>query len=219
MRDGEWKQQRFAMVERQLRERGISDERVLAQMAEVPRHCFVPRDLHAQAYADHPLPIGDGQTISQPFMVACMTELLGANPGDHVLEVGTGSGYQTAVLAGLCRDVVTIETNAALHERARACLGQLGLENVTCYHGDGSLGYAPEAPYDAILVTAGSPHLPVALTEQLGEGGRLVCPVGDRKQQQLLRVIKQGGALTTTAHTNCIFVPLVGADGWHEARS
>jgi protein-L-isoaspartate(D-aspartate) O-methyltransferase len=147
-------------------------------------------------------------------MVACMTALLGLGPGDHVLEIGTGSGYQTAVLSGLCGDVVSVECQGVLHERARACLLQLGYQNVRCVHGDGSLGYGPAAPYDGILVTAGSPRVPRALVAQLKEGGRLVCPVGDRKKQQLLKLTKKRGEIVTTSHTNCIFVPLVGADGW-----
>jgi len=218
MREQEYLEQRLAMVETQIRARGVEGEHLLARLAVVPRHCFVPRNLAGQAYADHPLPIGAGQTISQPYMVACMTALLELCGGDRVLEIGTGSGYQTAILAGLCREVVTIESVPALHAGARACLGQLGIRNVQFHCGDGSRGYAPGAPYDAILVTAGSPHVPPSLPAQLGEGGRLVCPVGDRKQQQLLRVIKRGGEFVTTAHTNCIFVPLVGEEGWHVSQ-
>lgn len=218
MHEHAYQELREAMVATQLRDRDITDPRVLARMETVPRHCFVPRDRAREAYGDHPVAIGDGQTISQPYMVACMTALLALEGTEHVLEIGTGSGYQTAVLAGLCRDVVSVESSRLLFERARASLGQLHIENVTLHCGDGTVGYEAEAPYDAILVTAGSPRIPAALTEQLAEGGRLVCPVGDRRQQQLLHVRKAGGELTTTAHTNCIFVPLVGADGWETSR-
>jgi len=203
------------MVVNQMRARGIVDERVLVRLESVPRHCFVPREYADQAYEDSPLPIGDDQTISQPYMVACMTALLDLRDTDHVLEIGTGSGYHTAVLAGLCREVVSIERNRSLAERARACLGQLQIRNVTLHCGDGSVGFEPKAPYDAILVAAGSPRVPPTLPKQLVEGGRLVCPVGDRKKQTLLRIVKQGGEFITTTHTNCIFVPLVGEDGWH----
>lgn len=207
------------MVENQLRARGIDDGRVLAQMGAVPRHCFVPKALESQAYDDHPLAIGNGQTISQPYMVACMTALLQLGADDVVLEIGTGSGYQTAVLAGLCRAVYTVERDANLHERARACLQQLRYENVRCVVGDGSLGHPEGAPYDAILVTAGSPRIPKALKEQLAEGGRILCPVGNRNQQQLLRLVRRGSEFESTSHTNCIFVPLVGTDGWHSAQA
>lgn len=218
MGEEEYRQRCLAMVETQIRQRGIGDERLLEQFRRVPRHCFVPRDRAQLAYEDHPLPIGDGQTISQPYMVACMTALLSLKPTDRVLEIGTGSGYQTAILAGLCREVLSVETRPALSAQARACLLQLRMENVRLVCGDGSLGWAPEAPFDAILVTAGSPKIPPALCDQIANGGRLVCPVGDRKQQQLLRVEKKGGELITTAHTRCIFVPLVGKDGWHASQ-
>jgi protein-L-isoaspartate(D-aspartate) O-methyltransferase len=213
-----YQEQREEMVANQLRGRDIDDVRVLARMVVVPRHCFVPRALASQAYADHPLPIGNGQTISQPYMVACMTALLNLKRGDRVLEIGTGSGYHTAVLAGLCAEVVSVEFIPALHERAKACLGQLGITNVSLHCGDGSTGYAPGNPYDAIVVAAGSPHIPPRLTKQLNDMGRLVCPVGDRKCQSLLRIEKRGDELTTTTHTNCIFVPLVGENGWPEKQ-
>lgn len=210
---------RACMVEAQIAQRGVTSQRLLAVLRTVPRHRFVPHDLAHKAYDDGPLPIGLGQTISQPYMVACMTELLGLVPGDRVLEIGTGSGYQTAVLSALCKEVVTVERHAALQDRAREVLSQLGYENITYIHGDGSLGWADAAPYDAILVTAGSPQLPPALLAQLGEGGRLVCPVGERARQQLRRVLRQGSGFKTTAFTDCVFVPLTGEAGWPEARN
>ena len=211
-----YQEQRKEMVAKQLRGRNIDDERVLARMAAIPRHCFVPPELEAKAYEDHPLPIGSGQTISQPYMVACMTALLNLERDDRVLEIGTGSGYHTAVLAGLCQEVVSLECIPALHERAKACLRQLGINNVSLHCGDGSTGYTPGNPYDAIVVAAGSPHVPLSLTKQLRDLGRLVCPVGDRKCQSLLRILRRGDEFTTTTHTSCIFVPLVGKDGWPE---
>ena len=205
---------RARMVEDQLAARHISDPRVLEAFRQVPRHCFVPREYQDQAYDDRPLPIGLEQTISQPYMVACMTELLDLRPGDRVLEIGTGSGYQTAILSLLASEVVTIERHAALQARARACLGQLRRENIHFVVGDGCLGHPDRAPYDAILVTAGSPEIPPALVKQLANGGRLLCPVGGRSHQQLQRMEKQGSTLHTTAHTDCIFVPLRGRNGW-----
>lgn len=210
---------RAHMVDEQIAHRGIRSARLMAVLRTVPRHCFVPHHLADQAYDDRPLPIGLGQTISQPYMVACMTELLGLNPADRVLEIGTGSGYQTAVLSALCREVVTVERHGALQARARAVLSRLGHSNITYIHGDGSLGWASAAPYDAILVTAGSPQLPPALLAQLGDGGRLVCPVGERARQQLKRVIRQGSGFETSAFTDCVFVPLTGQDGWPEERN
>ncbi len=214
MREDEFLAQRHAMVTGQLRDRDITDEALLARMDAVPRHCFVPLDYQPQAYDDRPLPIGNGQTISQPYMVACMTALLALAPSDRVLEIGTGSGYHTAILAGLCREVITIEADRWLHERARSCLHQFRIQNVTCYWGDGSRGFPDGAPYDAIIVAAGSPRVPPQLPEQLSEGGRLVCPVGERRKQTLIHIVKRGSELHPTAHTNCIFVPLVGKDGW-----
>ena len=214
MLESDYRALRLAMVENQLRNRATEDPKLLAHMEAVPRHCFVPHALRHLAYEDHPLSIGAGQTISQPYMVAFMTALLQLQPTDRVLEIGTGSGYHTAVLAGLCGHVVSIERHPCLSEQARACLTQLQISNVTLHCTDGSLGYAPTAPYDAIVVAAGSPKVPPALTRQLAEGGRLVCPVGDRKRQEHFCIQKQRGELTTTTHTACIFVPLLGKDGW-----
>lgn len=210
-------EQRERMVTEQLEARGITSAPVLRAMRRVPRHCFVPREAAGEAYADRPLPIGNGQTISQPFIVGYMTSLLALAPTDRVLEVGTGSGYQTAILSLIAARVVTIERDPALSGRARATLARLGYGNVHFIDGDGSLGWGGEAPYDAILVTAGSPEVPGALRDQLADGGRLVCPVGTREHQQIKRITRQGSKLLTTAHTDCIFVPLTGKDGWPEA--
>lgn len=214
MLESDYRAMRLAMVETQLRKRATEDQQLLARMEAVPRHCFVPHAVRHQAYADHPLAIGDGQTISQPYMVALMTALLQLKPSDRVLEIGTGSGYHTAVLAGLCEHVVSIERHPRLSEQARACLTQLRITNATLHCADGSLGAPDSAPFDAIVVAAGSPKVPPALSRQLADGGRLVCPVGDRKQQELLCVQKKGDGFVTTSHTPCIFVPLVGKDGW-----
>jgi len=207
---------RANMVEEQLVARAIADARVLDAFRTVPRHCFVPQAYQDQAYEDRPLPIGLGQTISQPYMVACMTELLDLRPSDRVLEVGTGSGYQTAILSFLAAAVVSIERHGSLQARARACLQQLGRENIRFVVGDGCLGHAAWAPYDAIIVTAGGPEVPPALLAQLANNGRLLCPVGDQHRQQLVRIEKQGSTLHTTAHTDCVFVPLRGKNGWPE---
>lgn len=206
--------EREVMVAEQLAARGVQSRRVLDAMQAVPRHRFVPPESAAVAYEDRPLSIGLDQTISQPYMVACMTELLDLAPTDRVLEIGTGSGYQTAVLAELCAEVITIERHPALHERAREILGELGYANIELIRADGTVGHAACAPYDAILVTAGSPRIPPLLLEQLAEGGRLICPVGNRQQQRLMKVTRQGNALINEAHTTCIFVPLKGQDGW-----
>jgi len=206
--------EREVMVAEQLAARGIQSQAVLDAMLAVPRHKFIPPEGAAMAYDDRPLPIGLDQTISQPYMVARMTELLDLAPTDRVLEIGTGSGYQAAVLAELCTEVITIERHPELHEQARETLGVLGYANIELLCADGTMGYAPRAPYDAILVTAGSPRIPPLLLEQLAEGGRLVCPVGNRRQQRLMKVTRQGNALIDEEHTTCIFVPLTGQDGW-----
>lgn len=205
-----------AMVREQIAARGVTDPRVLDALARVPREAFVPREWQAHAYEDRPLPIGCGQTISQPYMVAHMTELLHLSPTSRVLEIGTGSGYQTAVLAALAGRVVSVERHAALSKDAGRRLAALGYRNVALYTGDGSAGFPAEAPYDAILVTAGAPVLPEALQQQLADGGRLVCPVGPREQQQLLVLTRHGEAFDREAGTRCMFVPLVGTFGWDE---
>jgi protein-L-isoaspartate(D-aspartate) O-methyltransferase len=206
--------QRRDMVEWQLRRRGIRDERVLHAMARVPRHDFVERELLAEAYEDHPLPIGDGQTVSQPYIVAAMLEALRLAPSETVLEIGTGSGYQTAILAELAQQVFSVERLPALADAAKKRLLGLGYENVTMVVGDGSVGLAGNAPYDAIVVSAASPAIPQALLDQLKEGGRMVIPVGPPAAQELLLVRKRGGYIRTAALDGCRFVPLIGAQGY-----
>lgn len=212
--DPELVRMRTEMVAEQLVRRGITDRRVLDTMAALPRHRFVPGRMARQAYLDAPLPIGQGQTISQPYMVAVMTEALELTGSERVLEIGTGSGYQTAVLAWLGRDVVTVERLEDLTLQACETLSSLGIRNVSYSVADGSLGHKHRAPYDRILVTAGAPALPVALLEQLAEGGLLLAPVGSRLEQTLVRVRKQGGQITEEKLLDCVFVPLVGSQGW-----
>jgi len=205
---------RQLMVELQMRQRGIKDERVLAAFLEVPRHEFVLPEYLAEAYEDHPLPIGEGQTISQPYMVAVMTEALELQGDERVLDIGTGSGYQTAILARLAHEVYSIEKYESLARQAEARLQRLGFTNVTVVVGDGSQGYPPAAPYHGIVVTAGAPHVPSVLVEQLVDQGRLVIPVGDMYSQELLQVRKQGGKITQRTINYCRFVPLTGKYGW-----
>lgn len=210
--------ERQAMVEEQLRVRGIRDPRVLAAMAAVPRHEFVPENQIRAAYADRALPIGPWETISQPFIVALMTEAAAVHPGDRVLEVGTGTAYQAAILAHLGGRVYTIEMNPELAEDARARLQRLGYgDAVEVVTGDGSQGYAAAAPYDAILVTAASPAVPRPVIDQLAEGGRLVIPIGSRQEQELELITKMGGATFIRPLTACQFVPLIGKEGWSGA--
>ena len=209
-------QERRLMVELQLRHRGIRDQRVLDAMLRVPRHEFVPSSLLAAAYDDRPLPLGDAETISQPYIVAAMTEAVRVEPGDKALEVGTGSGYQAAILADLGARVYTVERNPALAQKAREHLARLGYEGVDVIVGDGSEGYPPAAPYAVIIVTAAAPFVPPALLEQLAEQGRLVIPVGDLHHQDLLLNLKQAGAVKTRILDPCQFVPLVGKGGWPE---
>ena len=206
--------ERRAMVEEQLRERGVRSPRVLEAMRKVPRHLFVPEDCVAGAYTDQPLPIGEGQTISQPYMVAVMTEALELTGTERVLEVGTGSGYQAAVLSLLAGEVYTVESHASLAVAARRRLARLGYANVHVHSGDGTLGLPELAPFDAIVVTAAAPKLPPPLVEQLAEGGRLVIPVGQADQQELLQVRKTGDKTTSRVLHYCRFVPLVGRHGW-----
>ncbi|MGZ8438382.1 MAG: protein-L-isoaspartate(D-aspartate) O-methyltransferase [Candidatus Limnocylindrales bacterium] len=207
--------ERAAMVARQLRGRGIRDERVLAAMGAVPREEFVEDEDRALAYADEALPIEAGQTISQPFMVARMTELLEVQPGDRILEIGTGSGYQAAVLARLGARVTSIERQAALVPAARARLRDLGLgDRVEIRVADGSLGDRTGAPWDGIIVTAAAPAIPEALREQLDEGGHLVIPVGPRDRQVLMAVTRHGNEWTERPDGACVFVPLIGEGGF-----
>jgi len=200
---------RLRMIERQLRARGIKDERVLAAMAHVARHEFTAERYRAQAYEDYPLPIGEEQTISQPFIVGLMLELLALTAEDRVLEVGTGSGYVTALLAELTANVISIERHGVLAEAARDVLHGLGYRNVRVVTGDGTQGFPENAPYTAILVSAGAPEVPPALMQQLAEGGRMVIPVGPPDSQQLYLIQKQNGRPVTRRCELCRFVPLV----------
>lgn len=207
---------RRIMVEEQVAARGIRDVRLLAAMREIPRHRFVPRSLAARSYDDCPLPIGEGQTISQPYIVAEMTEALSLTSDEKMLEIGTGSGYQTAILCRLAREVVTTERIASLSLSAQRILRSLGVENVVFRVGDGTLGSIEDAPFDAILVTAGAPEVPVPLAEQLAEGGVLVIPIGSRWEQELVRIRKEEGSLRREYLGGCRFVPLVGEYGFSE---
>src|SRR6516162_5244840 len=211
--------QRDRMVERQIVSRGVRDPAVLAAMRSVPRERFLPPDLAEFAYQDSPLPIAQGQTISQPFIVALMTEALGLGPDDRVLEIGTGSGYAAAVLACIAREVYTIERHEELAETARTRLEELRFHNVIVRHGDGTLGWPEHAPYDAIVVAAGGPRIPEPLLAQLAPGGRLVIPVGEDKAQELVRVTRRAdGSFEREDLGGVRFVPLVGAEGWREER-
>lgn len=209
---------RKEMVEFQIQSRGISSPRVLEAMRKVERHLFVPEEYRQYAYEDHPVQIGYDQTISQPYMVALMTELLELKPTDKVLEIGTGSGYQTAILAELAEKVISIERIPELAKSAEERLKNLGYHNVQVICGDGTVGYPSEAPYDAILVTAGSPDVPETLKKQLKDGGRLVIPVGWRNLQVLLKITRNGDGYSIERHTNCIFVPLIGKEGWRDLQ-
>lgn len=211
--------QRFArerdrMVEEQVAARGITDARVLDALRRVPRHLFVEEALEEQAYGDHPLPIGEGQTISQPFMVGKMTELLRLSGTEKVLEVGTGSGYQSAVLGQLAGRVCTIERIPKLAQRAREILEMLGYANVWVRVANGTLGWPDEAPFDRILVAAGGPGVPPPLFAQLAEGGRMVMPVGDAATQVLQVIEKHQGEMQTSQDAGCVFVKLVGKYAW-----
>ena len=206
------------MVARQIRERGIHSGRVLEAMAAVPRHLFVAQENVRDAYADEPLPIGEGQTISQPFMVAAIADALSLKGHERVLEVGAGSGYQAAVLSLLAWNVIGIETQAHLAAAARERLARLGYANVRVEEDDGSLGWPVAAPYEAILVTAAAPAVPAPLVDQLAEGGRLVIPVGSPREQELLRIVKRDGRTTRQSLYACRFVPLVGRYGWRQDR-
>lgn len=202
------------MVERHLRARDIHDERVLAAMAEVPRESFVPEDLRRRAYADGALPIGHDQTISQPWVVAAIAQAQGLSGSERVLEIGTGSGYSTAVLARLAREVVSLERVPELAESARARLAELGIENVEVVCADGSRGHATGAPYDAIAVHAATPEVPHSLLNQLAESGRLVVPIATSTSDLLTVFRREDGGLTQETIGPCRFVPLIGAEGF-----
>lgn len=211
-------QQRAEMVEAQLRRRGIHDERVLHAMETVPRHEFVPWQLQREAYHDSPVPIGEGQTISQPYIVGHMLQALRLGPLDRVLEVGTGTGYEAAVMSRIVQEVYTIERFASLAEAARKTFDRLGFTNIHVVIGDGSRGYPEAAPYAAIIVAAAAPRVPHALLEQLSDGGRMIVPVGPSDLQQLFLVSKHDGNVQTKALDTCRFVPLIGEHGYAEER-
>ncbi len=206
--------ERKRMVADQLVARGIKDERVLEAMWRVPRHAFVEEALRFRAYGDHPLPIGGGQTISQPFIVALTCQALALEGSERVLEVGTGSGYQAAVLAEMVEKVYTIERLKALGAGAREVLDSLGYHNVVGRVSDGSIGWPGESPFDAIVVAASALEVPRPLKEQLADGGRMVVPVGETEEQILLRVVKEGGEFRMKNLSACVFVKLVGKHGW-----
>jgi len=206
--------ERLSMVEQQLRRRGIHDERVLAAMNRVARHEFVPHQDWPEAYADHPIAIAEQQTTSQPYMIAAMLQAAEVAPQDRVLEIGAGSGYQTALLAELAGHVYAIERHSALVEQARPVLDRLGYKNITLASGDGTLGLPEAAPFNAIVVSAAAPQLPPALIEQLAVGGRLVIPVGDVSEQVLQVVEKQADGITVRSLEGCRFVPLIGQQGF-----
>ncbi|HET6142645.1 MAG TPA: protein-L-isoaspartate(D-aspartate) O-methyltransferase [Candidatus Acidoferrales bacterium] len=205
---------RRTMVETQIRKRGVASPRVLEAMATVPRHEFVSAEFQNDAYADKPLPIGEGQTISQPYMVAAMTEALELTGSERVLEIGTGSGYQAAVLCSLASQVISVENHPSLALSAQERLCRLGYANVHVHSGDGSLGLPDAAPHDAILVTAGAPEIPLVFAHQLREGGRIVIPIGDRENQELVSAQKINGELKLRVLFGCRFVPLLGRFGW-----
>ena len=204
-------QLRDRMVREQIEAKGVRDPRVLRAFRIVPRHAFVPRKLLHRAYDDRPLDIGDGQTISQPYMVACMTETLQLAGGEKVLEVGTGSGYQAAILSEMGAHVYTIERIADLSYRARGALEE---RDIRYRIADGTQGWPEEAPFDRIIVTAGAPSLPISLVEQLAEGGRMAIPVGNEARQDLLLVRREGGFVKRSKVVPCVFVKLVGKEGW-----
>jgi protein-L-isoaspartate(D-aspartate) O-methyltransferase len=205
---------RKTMVDEQLIGRGISDKRVLEAFRKVPRHEFVPLNLRTSAYSDYPLPIGSGQTISQPYMVALMTECLGLKGTEKILEIGTGSGYQLAILAELCSEVYSVERFDELAQDSKEVLTRLGYNNFNIKVGDGTLGWEKFAPYDGIIVTAGAPGIPESLVAQVDDGGRVVIPIGSEFSQVLTVAEKKGKAIDARPVCGCMFVPLVGKEGW-----
>ncbi len=210
----DYEKERRLMVENQLRPRGIKDERVLSAMESVRRHLFVRKDLQDVAYDDRALPTCEGQTISQPYMVALMTELLELRGDERVLEIGTGSGYQSSLLSLLALEVFTVERVDSLAESAKDLMKELGYLNVHVFTGDGTLGLPEYAPFDAIIVTAAAPKIPDAYISQLKTGGRLVIPVGDKLSQVLYLIRKTPSGVEKSTSTSCVFVPLIGEDGW-----
>jgi protein-L-isoaspartate(D-aspartate) O-methyltransferase len=213
----EYEAARWSMVETQIQRRGIRDGAVLAAMRSVPRHEFVPVEFRNRAYEDAPLPIGDDQTISQPYMVAAMTAALHLQATERVLEIGAGCGYQAAVLSGLAQEIITVEYRAKLATQAADRLVRLGYANVHVHCGDGTLGLPELAPFDAILVAAGAPAQPGPLLAQLADGGRMVVPVGSLENQELQLIERSRDTFRTTVLDTCRFVPLIGAHGWKES--
>ena len=211
--------QRRRMVEEQLRARGLTDERLLRSFTRVPRHLFVPPAARADAYTDHPVPIGAGQTISQPYMVALMVRWLRLQGHERVLEIGTGSGYQAAILAELALEVYSVERLPELAQRANAVLDELNYLNIQLRVRDGSMGWPEYAPYDGIVVAAAVPRIPEPLVNQLAHGGRLVIPVGSPERQTLMVVEKHDQQLRSQDITACVFVPLIGAFGWPDSTA
>jgi protein-L-isoaspartate(D-aspartate) O-methyltransferase len=212
----DFKLARERMVKNQLMARGIRDERVLQAMGKIPRHLFIQEALAGEAYNDHPVPIGDKQTISQPYIVALMTEALELKGSENTLEIGTGSGYQTAILAELSSRVYTIERIKSLLVKARKLLAKLGYNNILFKAFDGTLGWKEYAPFDAIMVTAGSPNVPDPLKEQLADNGRMIIPVGDRYTQELIKITRKGENFEQEGLGGCRFVNLIGVHGWKE---
>jgi protein-L-isoaspartate(D-aspartate) O-methyltransferase len=208
-----YSRQRQSMVERQIEARGVRDKNVLQAMLDVERHLFVPSSYRSSAYGDHPLPIGDGQTISQPYIVALMTESLGLDGSDKVLEIGTGSGYQAAVLGEICDSVFSIEIFESLFNRSSELLKELGYTNIYLKQGDGYLGWEEYAPFDAIIVTCAPTHIPPALEEQLAEGGRMIIPTGNEYYQELVLIRKSKGKLKREESIPVRFVPMIREDG------
>ena len=207
---------RERMVKNQLIARGIKDKRVLQVMGKIPRHLFIEDALYGEAYNDHPVPIGEKQTISQPYIVALMTEALELKGDEKTLEIGTGSGYQTAILAELSSRVYTIERIKSLLGNARKLLSRLGYDNILFKAFDGTLGWKEYAPFDAIMVTAGAPHLAKPLIDQLADNGRMIIPVGDRYSQELIKIVRKGKEFKQESLGGCRFVNLIGAHGWSD---
>jgi protein-L-isoaspartate(D-aspartate) O-methyltransferase len=207
---------REEMVRSQIEARGVRDPRVLSAFRAVPRHLFVSEALREQAYGDYPLPIGEQQTISQPYIVAEMTQALELGPDDRVLEIGTGSGYQAAILAQIVYRVYTVERKRALYMQTRNLFDKLNYHNIVTKYADGTKGWQEESPFDAIVVTAGAPELPEVLITQLAEGGRLVVPVGNQHTQELIKICREKGDVQQTNLGGCRFVKLVGEHGWKE---
>jgi protein-L-isoaspartate(D-aspartate) O-methyltransferase len=213
-----YERQRDEMVRHQLKSRGINDPKVLEALRTVPRHLFVSEALRDQAYGDYPLPIGEQQTISQPYIVAEMTQALELRKDDRVLEIGTGSGYQAAVLAEIVFRVYTIERIRALYIQARNLLDKLHYHNIVMRCTDGTAGWQEESPFDAIMVTAGAPEVPAKLLDQLVDGGRMIVPVGNQHSQDLIKITKDKRGIHKSNLGGCRFVKLIGAQGWKESR-